>query len=116
MGLRTNSKPNNEKGGLKNMFAEMSCMFYAEWFKKDVSPNLTEDQKRDLLKKLSDYSLECPFWTLKSIPFNKFPELKPFAHTKDLTGSQLFAVMHELFNEVSPRKLEAPYPSLTKVK
>ena len=91
-------------------------MFYADWYKTDVSPHLTKDQKEKLLKKLSDFSLERPI-TGVNIEFDKeeFPELAPFMHTEKLSGLQLYAVMTELFNELHPeaaKSIGKTYPEL----
>ncbi len=91
-------------------------MFYAQWYKKDVSPNLSHAAKVKLLKKISDISLERPIH-MPDVNFDKkdFPELAPFAHTKKISGLQLYAVMTELFNEINPKmgkKIGKPYPSL----
>lgn len=87
-------------------------MFYASWYKQEVSPNLSKEQKQALLKKLSDLSLERAFWVEDSISKDEFPELKPFSHTSAFSGTQLYVVMSEVFNEVSPVKIETPYPHL----
>jgi len=88
------------------------CMFYAEWYKKDVSPNLTFEQKKKLLMKLSELSLSTPIFQLEKIPLEDFPELKSFAHTETFSGLQMYVVMSEVFNEVSRTKIEPPYPRL----
>lgn len=94
----------------------MPMMFYAKWYKKDVSPHLSMEQKKKLLKKISDISLERPLHIV-GVEFSKkeFPELAPYMHTKTLSGLQLYAVMTELFNEVHPKhakRIGKPYPSL----
>jgi hypothetical protein len=88
-------------------------MMYASWYKKDVSPNLSKEQKKRLLKKLSDYSLERGGIGSvgAKIPLSEFPELKPFAHTSEFSGLQLYVVMTELFNEVSGHKIKPTYPN-----
>lgn len=91
-------------------------MFFADWYRKDVSPNLTKEQKEKLLMKISDWSLEHNI-TVPSIKVekDKFPELAPFMHTEKLTGLQLYAVMTELFAELHPemsKKIGKPYAEL----
>lgn len=90
---------------------ELPLMFYAEWFKEEVSPKLTKKQKEKLLKKISDISLERPIHEA-GIEFDKkeFPELAPYMHTKTLSGLQLYAVMTELFEEFHPKMIPKPYP------
>ncbi len=95
-------------------------MFYASWYKENVSPNLTFEQKKKLLKKISDISLERPIF-MAGIDFNKkeFPELKPFAHTEKISGLQLYAVMTEIFEELNPKQAKTigkPYPTFQKKK
>jgi hypothetical protein len=94
----------------------MPMMFYASWYNKDVSPNLTKAQKEKLLMKISNYSLEHNI-TLPEVevPREAFPELIPFMHTEKLSGLQLYAVMTELFGELHPvqsKKIGKSYPSL----
>ena len=89
-------------------------MFYTEWYKKDVSPNLTEQQKEKLLKKISDYSLENVITTAGiKIPSEEFPELKPFSHTSKFSGMQIYTVMSEMFNELYGHKTKSLYPKMT---
>jgi len=93
-------------------------MMYAEWYKEDVSPNLTKKQKIKLLKKISDTSLRRDI-TSPNVKFSKkdYPELAPFMHTEDLSGLQLYAVMTELFHEVHLKsKIPKPYPSMPRKK
>jgi hypothetical protein len=93
-------------------------MFYADWYKKDVSPNLTLEQKTKLLKKISDISLEKPIFE-PNLYFDKkeFPELAPFAHTEKISGLQLYAVMTEIFHEIhKPKNFPRPYPTFPRGK
>lgn len=95
----------------------LPLMFYAEWYREEVSPNLTKKQKEKLLKKISDISLEKPIH-MPGIEFDKkdFPELAPFMHTEKLSGLQLYAVMSELFEELHPKaKIPRPYPTFPKL-
>ena len=64
------------------------------------------------MMRLSDWSLEEAFWMIPKIPLDKFPELKPYAHTSSFSGKQLYAVFLELFNEVSGSHMDTPYPQL----
>jgi hypothetical protein len=90
---------------------EIPMMFYASWFKEEVAPKLTKEQKEKLLRKISDISLEKPIY-IAGIEFDKseFPELAPYAHTEKISGLQLYAVMTELFGELSKTKIPKPYP------
>lgn len=82
---------------------QMTLMFYADWARKDVIPNLTKDQKADLCKRLSDLSLEQPIHIAGiTVKRSKFPELAPFMHTEDLTGLKCYALYTELFHDLYP--------------
>jgi hypothetical protein len=98
----------------------MAEMFYALWYEKDVSPNLTRKQKEELLQKLSKLSLEDPIFLQGKFDKEKFPELKPYAHTNTLSGKQLYVLMNEIFNELYPgveRPVSYPhFPSKGKLK
>jgi len=105
-----------EEGMQRHRLESIPMMFYADWFKKEVSPHLTKEQKQKLLMKISDISLEKPIFEA-GIKFKKseFPELAPYAHTEEISGLQLYAVMTELFAELHPESAKAigkPYPSL----
>jgi len=94
----------------------MPMMFYASWYKTDVAPNLTKEQKEKLLKKISDVSLQRPIFEA-GVEFGKkeFPELAPYTHTEKISGLQLYAVMTELFGELHPemsKKIGKPYAEL----
>jgi hypothetical protein len=106
-------KSKNE-GDMMSMMLGMSMMFYAQWYKEDISPNLTIPQKQKLLKKISDLSLERDITSVGvDIDKKDFPELVPFMHTEKLSGMQLYAVMTELFHELHPKNpLKRPYPTL----
>lgn len=94
----------------------MPMMFYASWYRNDVKPHLTMEQKKKLLKKISDVSLEKPIYET-GVEFDKkdFPELAPYMHTEKLSGLQLYAVMTELFHELHPKQAKVigkSYPTL----
>jgi hypothetical protein len=92
---------------------EISMMFYADWYNTDVSPHLSKKKKEKLLRKISDISLRMPIYET-GVEFDKkeFPELAPYSHTEKISGLQLYAVMTELFNELSKTKIPRPYPML----
>lgn len=96
---------------------EISMMFFAEWYKKDVAPKLTKKQKEKLLKKISDISLQRPIF-MAGVEFDtkEFPELAPYAHTDKISGLQLYAVMTELFEEFHPKMIPKPYPEFPTAK
>jgi hypothetical protein len=87
-----------------NPFQVMAEYEYKQWYEKDVSKNLTKEQKKKLLKKLSDYSLEHPIGMAGvKVPLKEFPELSKFSHTGEFSGIQLYVVMKELFKEQHPK-------------
>jgi len=93
----------------------LDMTFYAQWYREDVSPKLSKEQKEKLLQKLSDLSLEQAIH-IPGLQFNKeqFPELAPFMHTEKLSGRQLYAVICELFEELHPEQSKTigkPYMS-----
>ena len=85
----------------------MSTYWYEQWYYNDVSPNLSRQQKMNLVKKISDLSLREPiFHGGLYYPKEDFPELAPYVSrgatmqehpvTKkkgQLTGVQLYAVL-----------------------
>lgn len=81
--------------------AEYMCLnSYETWYKEDVSPNLSEEEKTKLAKKISELSLREPiFLPGQNYPHDMFPELVPFSHTSDFSGMQLYAVFTEVMKE-----------------
>lgn len=110
-----------KKGSIKKMpqslidtMSEMPMMFYADWFRKDVSPHLSKAQKEKLIKKVAEFSEHTPINLPNiEIPLDEFPGLKPYAHTSNFTGLQIYAVYEELFHELYPKSpMHRPYPLL----
>jgi hypothetical protein len=88
-----------------NPMQAMAEFEYGQWYEKDVSKNLTKEQKKKLLKRLSDYSLERPIGMAGvKVPLKEFPELSKFSHTGEFTGIQLYVVMKKLFKDVNPKQ------------
>jgi len=78
----------------------MSLNSYEQWYKDEVSPNLSDEDKTKLAKKLSELSLREPiFLADRHYPHDMFPELVPFSHTEDFSGMQLYAVFTEVMKE-----------------
>ena len=78
----------------------MTAQAYEQWYRQDVSPNLNEETKEKILKKISDLSLERPLHLAGvKIPLSDFPELAKFAHTEDFSGIELCVVMTEIARE-----------------
>ena len=80
---------------------EIPQFFYRHWYNEKVKPSLTKKQKKALLMKISDYTLQNPIVeTGIKIPHKAFPELAKFSSTSEFSGIQLFVVMEELFKEL----------------
>jgi hypothetical protein len=114
--VRRSRLPKGTVFSAEHRLETLPMMFFASWYKSDVSPNLTKPQKEVLLKKISEASLRRPIF-LAGQEFSKkeFPELAPYAHTKTISGLQLYAVMNELVEELHPamsRQIGKPYSSL----
>ena len=78
----------------------MSLNCYETWYKEKVSPNLSEEKKTILAKKISELSLREPiFLPNRDYPHDMFPELVPFSRTEKFTGMQLYAVFTEIMKE-----------------
>jgi len=79
------------------MLKSMALGFYEEWYQKDVSPNLDEETKLDIVGRISRISLRRPIYLPNvEISLDDFPELKPFTHTVTISGMQLYVVMTEI--------------------
>lgn len=78
----------------------MALSSYEQWYKENVSPNLSDDEKTKLAKKISELSLREPiFLPGKNYPHDMFPELVPFSRTEEFSGMQLYAVFTEVMKE-----------------
>lgn len=92
-----------------NAMLEMTKFWYKEWYRKDVKPNISKEQKDAVLHRISDLTLEAPIWTDRETNFiEQFPELKPYSHKPDISGLQLVAVMEEIFEELHGKLPEIP--------
>jgi hypothetical protein len=89
----------------------MSLFWYEQWYKDDVSPNLSDEQKLEVARRISELSLKEPIYMNGlQYPKSKFPELEPFGHTSEFSGMQLYAVLTEIMKE-----LGAPVSSASQV-
>lgn len=83
-----------------NLLAHLSLDCYEQWYKEKVSPNLSDEEKTELAKKISELSLrEAIHLPGRNYPHDMFPELVPFSHTEKFTGMQLYAVFTEIMKE-----------------
>lgn len=81
----------------------MAQFWYAEWYRKDVKPKLTTEQKDAVMRRTSKLTLEAPIWLDRETNFiEQFPELEPYSHNKKISGLQLCTVMEEIFKELQP--------------
>ena len=79
----------------------MPMMFYRLWYKNDVEPNLSKEQKIKILKKISDISLKIPIYEPNiKIELSEIPELSNYTKLNKYTGLQLYSVMIEICNEI----------------
>jgi len=80
----------------------MAQVHYRLWYKKDVSPHLTKEQKEDVAKRISELTLESAIWLDRDTNYiEQFPELEPFSNTKKISGLQLCKVMECIVAELS---------------
>ena len=87
------------------MFEEMPMMFYRLWYKNDVEPNLSKEQKIKILEKISDMSMRIPIYEPNTkIELFEIPELSQYTKLNQYTGLQLYSVMMEIYNEIRTEK------------
>lgn len=87
----------------KDMLTWMTMDSYTNWYKKDVAPNLTKEQKDAVMRRVSDMTLEEAIWLDHETNYiEQFPELEPYSHNKKISGMQLCAVMEAIFRELYP--------------
>lgn len=81
----------------------MANMWYEEWYRKDVSPHLTKEQKITLAKKISELTLKSPIFLDRETNYiEQFPELKQYSNSKFISGLQLCATMSAIVKELQP--------------
>ena len=78
---------------------DMSIFWYKKWYNEEVKPNLTRDQRFNLMKKLSEMSLRTPFQSGIKIQKKELPEISNFTKLKEFSGLQLYVVFTELGKE-----------------
>lgn len=95
----------------------MSLFWYEQWYKEDVSPNLSYEQKLEVARKISELSLKEPIYMNGlQYPKSKFPELEPYSHTSEFSGMQLYTVLTEIMRELGAPVLSASQIALKKGK
>lgn len=85
--------------GTDDLFRNMSMYWYEQWYRKDVAPNLSSDDKMRLMHRIMEVSLHEPIFE-GGFYYSKeqFPELAPYVSPglekgKEITGVQLYAVL-----------------------
>lgn len=86
----------------KSLLKFMAWTAYADWYKWDVAPNLTKEQKDAVMRRVSDLTLEEAIWMNRTNYIEQFPELKPYSHSGYISGLQLCVVMNAIFKELMP--------------
>jgi hypothetical protein len=77
-------------------------MAYRDWY-AEFKDKLTTQDKEEILKQISDISLEAPLQLPNvKIAHDRVPKLRPYSHTGTYTGLQLLAVMEAIFKELHP--------------
>mgnify|MGYP007082100815 CR=1 FL=1 len=86
-----------------NMLEFMAKDAYSTWYKQDVAPNITKEQENAVMHRISDLTLEDAIWMDRETNFiEQFPELKPYSHSRSISGLQLVAVMETIFYKQYP--------------
>lgn len=81
----------------------MAMESYKQWYRDDVAPNLTDEQKNAIMRRISDMTLEEAIWLDRETNFiDKFPELEPYSHNKKISGLQLVTVMESCMLDLHP--------------
>lgn len=87
--------------GVESLFTFMALDSYEQWYKMDVSPNLDDETKLKVAKRISEMTLngEAIWLPGHQYPKKMFPELAPFSHTDEFSGMQLYATLTEIMRE-----------------
>ena len=86
--------------------AGMAVFFYRMHYDGKISPNLSDEQKRILVKRMSDLTLNEPFQFMGKNYAARFPELKPFVNVP-ISGYFVLAVMEGIMSDLSTAEDEA---------
>jgi len=83
-----------------SQFLEIVTFWYKLHYQQHVSHHLSNEQKQDILKRISDLTLKEPIWLDKKTDYgNKFPEIKPYVNVP-LTGLYLIGIMKGIIEEL----------------
>jgi len=79
----------------------MSAFWFEKWWREEVSPKLSREEKLKIAYKIRDISLKTPLYDLNvRIPKSEVPELAPHTVLKEFTGIQLYVVLTEIMREL----------------
>lgn len=85
----------------RNAIEAMARFHYRAWYKEDIAPHLTLEQKKDIALRISKLTLERAIWMdYKTNHIKAFPELAPYSNTKKISGLQLVSVMECIVKEL----------------
>ena len=81
------------------MFENTASGFYKLHYKEAIAPYLTNDQKLQIARRVSELTLQSPIWTdSKTNHLPNFPELQPYVNTC-LSGLYLCTIMAAIVDE-----------------
>ena len=87
---------------MSNLASDMAQACYRSWYKKQVAPHLTKEQKETVAKHISELTLERVIWLDRDTDFtDQFPELKKYSNSGTISGLQLVSVMECIVTELS---------------
>ena len=83
----------------------MSEYFYGLHYKEHIAPNLTQEQKQDIAKRISNLTLEKAIWFDRDTDYKaQFPEIAQYVTDGvPLSGLYLCAIMKEIVKEFNPK-------------
>jgi len=90
---------------IRDMAYFMSEYFYGLHYKEHMAPNLTEQQKLDVAKRISNLTLEKAIWLNQDTDYKQqFPEIAQYVTDGvPLSGLYLVAIMKEIVKEFNPK-------------
>jgi len=92
--------------------ADMATFFYRQHYDKVIGPALSDEQKRDIIKRMSDLTLYEPFQFTGKDYTSRFPELKPYVNT-EISGLYILAIMEGISHDLGLGVREGSrFPSL----
>ncbi len=82
----------------------MASFFYLNHYNEVISPKLTNEQKEDIARRISELTLRSPIWLETDTDYIvQFPELKGLiSHGAKLTGFYLCTIMDGIMADLNP--------------